>query len=272
MLWVFSSAVFAADIQPYLTNAAIAIARLEFERAYEIYSSGLEQQPGLKERAELLRFRALASELAANPDRAEADYDAFVQLAGDLDPDAYRLRGRFYFNRDRLDLALADYGAGAARFPDNGEFPNGQGLVLSNQGKFDEAVSRFDEAIRLNPASAEFVMGRAEAYDRSAQPMRALEDYDKALVLGKLSQRDMARLRTGRGHANFQLRQYGTAIEDLNAALELSPDMVNALKLRGLCFEREAKLDLASRDYQSVLKLAPADEWAAKRVQVLRGK
>ncbi|WP_441252461.1 tetratricopeptide repeat protein [Tardiphaga sp. 71_E8_N1_1] len=171
---------------------------------------------------------------------------------------------------NRLELSLADYSAGAQHFPNNGIFPNGQGLVLTNQGKFPEAIARFDEAIKLDPTSPVFQLGRAEAYNRSERPRKALDDYEEALSKGRLVPRDMARLRVGRGYANLKLNNCPVAIDDFNAALELSPRFANALKWRGLCLEKMGQIDSAIREYEAALKVKPSDSVLAERLQTMR--
>jgi tetratricopeptide (TPR) repeat protein len=152
------------------------------------------------------------------------DFTAAVEMVGSTDPRAYRGRGFFYHHQGRFELALADYTAGAKLFPDNGAFPNGQGLALMEHGKFEEAINRFDEAIRLDPTSGVFILGRAEAYNRSDRPQTALDDYDKALALGYLTQNDTYRLRVGVGDAHLKLKNEKAAIESLDKAVELSPN------------------------------------------------
>ncbi|MGX7743988.1 tetratricopeptide repeat protein [Rhodopseudomonas parapalustris] len=254
-----------------LVKAAAAIGELKFERAIEIYSAGLNQQPDVKDRAELLMMRGLAYALAKKPDRAEADYTEVIGLVGQSDPRAYDYRGDFYFRRNRLDLAFADYTAGAKLFPNNGRFPNGQGLVLTNQGKFGEAINRFDEAIRLNPKYGTFYLGRAEAYNRSGQPERALKDYVDALAQGDLSKGEIERLRAGRGHAYFRLKNYDAAINDFNVVLDASPDFINVLKWRGVSYQRLGDTKQAIADFEAVLKLDPSEEAIAKRIRELGG-
>jgi tetratricopeptide (TPR) repeat protein len=272
VLWPFCSAAIASDAQTYQTAAAVAVSKLDFERAIQIYSKGLEQQFSLKDRAELLRMRGVTAQLAKRWDQAEADFTAAVEMVGSTDPRAYRGRGFFYHHQGRFELALADYTAGAKLFPDNGAFPNGQGLALMEQGKFEEAINRFDEAIRLDPTSGVFMLGRAEAYNRSDRPQTALDDYDKALALGYLTQNDTYRLRVGVGDAHLKLKNEKAAIESLDKAVELSPNSTTALRYRGLAYERAGELDRAYRDYEAVLRLKPGDEFAVKRLQRLRSK
>lgn len=265
-------AALAADAQSYQLAAAVAVSKLDFARAIEIYSKGLEEPFSLQERADLLRMRGVAADLAGKRDQADADFNAVVRMVGSTDPRAYSERGFFYHSEGRPEQALADYSAGAALFPDNGNFPHGQGLALSNLGRFDEAIAKFNEAIRLDPASAKFVVGRAEAYARSERPQQALEDYARAPAIGRLTRDDTYRLHVGAGRAHAQLRNYKAAIESLDAAVELIPNSTTALRYRGLAYEAVNDLDRASRDYQAVLKLKPDDELATKRLQKLSAK
>ena len=143
-------------------------------------------------------------------------------------------------------------------------------MALGNLGRYDEAIVKFDEAIRLDPASAEFMLGRAEAYNRSDRPQRALEDYVKVPGLGHLARADTSRFRVGLGVAHFKLKDYKAAIECLDAAVELIPNSATALRYRALVFEAAHELDRASRDYEAVLKLKPGDDLATKRLATLR--
>jgi tetratricopeptide (TPR) repeat protein len=272
MLGPFCSVAIASDAQTFQVAAAVAVSKLDFERAIQIYSKGIEQQYSPKEHAELLLLRGITADLAKRWDLAEADFSAAVQMIGSTDARAYRERGFFYHHRGRLDLSLADYVAGAKLFPNEGKFPNGQGLVLTDLGKFDEAISRFDEAIRHDPTSGVFMLGRAEAYNRSDRPQMALEDYDRALALGHLTQDDSYRLRVGVGAAHLKLKNEKAAIESLDKAVELAPNDTTALRYRALAYETAGELDRASRDYEAVLRLKPGNEFAMTRLQKLRVK
>ena len=272
MLSVFSSGAFASDALSYQTAAASAVARLDFARALEIYTKGLEQPFDDKERAHLLLMRGIAADLANKSELALSDFNAVVKMVGDTDPRAYRERGFFYQHEGRYDLALADYTTGAKLFPRDAIFPNGQGRALMEQGKFDEAIARFDEAIRLDPASGPYVMNRAEAFARSDRPQIAIEGYDRALALGHLTGSDTYRLRVGAGSAHLALKNETAAIESLDKAVELNPKSPTALRHRGLAYERAGKLDRARRDYEAIIALKPGDKPATERLQKLSAR
>ena len=272
MLSLFCPAAIASDAQSYQTAAASAVAKLDYERALQIYSKGLEQQFSAKDQAELLLMRGITADLANKSDQAEADFNAVVKMIGNTDPRAYRERGFFDDSERRLERALADYATGAQLFPDNGIFPHHQGMVLCDLGRFDEAVSRAEEATKLDPASGLFMLGRAEAYHRSGRSERALEDYERALALGHLTRNDTYRLRVGMGSARLKLKNAKASIESLDKAVELIPNSPTALRYRGLAYEATGELDRAYRDYEAVLRLKPGDEFVVKRLEELRGK
>lgn len=255
-----------------ITTGISAFAKKDFDRSAEIYSKALGLRSAPKSDAKVLGFRAAAFWYAGKPEQAESDYTMVIKLVGETDPIAYHERGHFYHRTNRFDAALADYTTGARFFPDNGKFPNGQGLALSAKGNHDEAIKRFDDAIRLDPTSAVFVLGRAEAYNRSSRAQPALEDYDRALALGKLTLNDTGRLRSGRGYAYLVLKDYTAAIAEFDLALELQPGFVNALKWRGLSFEYLGDIGRALRDYEAVLKLKPSDTVVAQRIDELRAR
>ena len=73
------------------------------------------------------------------------------------------------------------------------------GRSYSDQQRFDEALSAFNEALRLEPGSA--------------------------------------LLRNARGYAYLRLRQYREAIADFNEALRLNPNYVNASRNRAVAME-----------------------------------
>jgi len=55
------------------------------------------------------------------------------------------------------------------------------GVQLSSAGRWEEAITEFDEAIRLNPRDVLAYYNRAIAYHNFGEYERAIEDYDKAL-------------------------------------------------------------------------------------------
>jgi protein O-mannosyl-transferase len=60
---------------------------------------------------------------------------------------------------------------------------NNLGLILEEKGQFDEAMSHYQEVIRLNPNDAVGYINRGNIYYKIGQYQMAIEDYNKAIGL-----------------------------------------------------------------------------------------
>jgi lipoprotein NlpI len=96
---------------------------------------------------------------------------------------------------------------------------------------------------------------------------RAVEDYDKAISQGHLSQDDLVRLQVGRGYAYLSLTTCSAAAADFTAALKFNPAFSKGLKWHGLYLERMDQTDKAVRDYEAALELKPLDSVLAKKLR-----
>ena len=58
-----------------------------------------------------------------------------------------------------------------------------KGLALYNQGRYDEAIKAYNEAIRLDPEDAEAWFGKGSALDSLGKYDEAIKAYDEAIRL-----------------------------------------------------------------------------------------
>ncbi|MFK4510063.1 tetratricopeptide repeat protein [Bradyrhizobium daqingense] len=94
--------------------------------------------------------------------------------------------------------------------------------------------------------------------DRQAElPARATA-CDNLLSADRVAGKDKAIALSVRGNTLLNKRDYVRAIEVLSSALDLDPDYVVTLNLRGLAYERSGKEDLAMADYNLALQKRPA--------------
>lgn len=117
-----------------------------------------------------------------------------------------------------------------------GMFERGQ--KLSQDGKYDEAVKSFDEAIRLKPQFPNAFVGRGKAYLQQKQFDHALQDFNEAIRL----KADLPFAFIERGRLYNQLAEFQRAIQDFDEALRLNPNLVRAYEGRAV-----AKLKLGDR-------------------------
>lgn len=96
------------------------------------------------------------------------------------------------------------------------------------QKRYQEAIPDFDEAIRLNPNSAQAFYGRGNAYLATRQYVRAIQDFDRAISLAPKD----SRAYSNRCAAHAMLGKLERAIADCDRALQLNPNDAQARAFR----------------------------------------
>ena len=95
---------------------------------------------------------------------------------------AYAFRGNTYLRFKEYDQALQDAEAALKLDPTLEDPYNTRGIVLG-QGKQQQAIADFTEAIRLNPRQFAYYSNRAWAYNLNKEYLKALADCDQALTM-----------------------------------------------------------------------------------------
>lgn len=93
--------------------------------------------------------------------------------------------------------------------------------------------------------------------DRQAEAQARATACDNLLNADKVTGKDKSIALAVRGNTLINKRDYVHAIEILSTALDLDPDYVIALNLRGLAYERRGQDDLAMADYNLALQKRP---------------
>ena len=127
------------------------------------------------------------------------------------------------------------------------------GYLLSGQGKHEEAISAYDEALRLQPDHAVFYNNRGNAKSNLGQHEAALGDYNEALRLKP----DFAEAYNNRGNVKSILRRHEAAIVDFDEALRLKPDYAEAYNNRGSTKGQLGQLEAALSNFDDALRLKP---------------
>lgn len=129
-----------------------------------------------------------------------------------------------------------------------------RGAALDALGQSDRALDDYNEAIRRDPKSPLAFFGRGVLLaSRKRAFTRAIADFDKVLEL----QPDNIDALILRGDAYSQLGQPGRALSDLNRAVTEAPDNAQAVLHRGVAQGRRGESSLALADYDQALKLDP---------------
>lgn len=142
-----------------------------------------------------------------------------------------------------------------------------QGSCLTNLKRYEQALASFNEAVELDPNSANGWLGRGLALCR-------LERYEQALVsLEKVIELDLnnALVWFGRGTLLYYLQRYEEALASYDKAIELNQNYVSAWFSRGELLERLKRYEAALASFDQGIKLdcSNARAWG-KRGWVLK--
>lgn len=129
------------------------------------------------------------------------------------------------------------------------------GLVDMKLKKYTRAISALDSAIKLNPDNTDYLLNRGIAYQMMGDTVKAINDYQKTLVLdaeNSLARHNLASLSLP--HTDPQ-----ATIKLLNEAIEKNPKESYSYAQRGFVKIRLGDFKGAQDDYSVALKLDPTD-------------
>ena len=160
------------------------------------------------------------------------------------------------------------------------------GYLLIQQGKPEDAIDAYEEAIRLNLDFAEAYNDRGGAKYRLGQYDEAIDDCSKAIDLklnypGAYYNRGLAKYKLGRydeaiddcskaidlklnypgaylnrGNAKNALGRHDEAIDDFDKAIDQKPDYAEAYFNRGIAKNKLGRTDEARQDFEKARALA----------------
>lgn len=130
---------------------------------------------------------------------------------------------------------------------------HGIALSLSKEGKINEAIYHYNEAIRLKPNYAEAYNNRGTIYVKLRQYQLAMEDFNKAILLYP----NYAEAHYNKGLTYFMIGQYQSAIKYYNKAITLKPDDADAYSNRGNAFNKLGQYQRAILDYNASIQFKP---------------
>ena len=127
------------------------------------------------------------------------------------------------------------------------------GIVLFDEGKMQEAMDHYNEAIRLKPDNTDAYFNKGNVYAKRGDYQRAFENYNEAIRLKP----DNAAAYNNRGKVFENLSEYESAIGDYNEAIRLKPDNVLAYYNRGNLYDKLGRYQLAIENYDEAIRLKP---------------
>lgn len=133
-----------------------------------------------------------------------------------------------------------------------------RGNRAQDEGRLQDAMDAYSEAIKADPENAGAYVGRGNIYKDLGDPEEAIKAYDKAIELDP----DYADAYNNRGIIYKDIGHPEKAIKDYNKAIELKPDYADAYNNRGIAYRDSGHPEEAIRDYDKAIELKPNDPTA----------
>jgi tetratricopeptide (TPR) repeat protein len=234
--------------------------RNEFDRAISAFDTAIGF---VSNRSDLYVSRGNVQLFRGRLDEAFADYDK----AASLDPqsvDAFNGRGVVENFRGEHDAAIADFNKAIELTPTMSMIYVNRGELLLDMGRRAEALPDLDKAIALDnetisttaktdPNGFNALLDRAYAKVLKGDLDGGIADANQALAIDPRSKEAL----DTRGLAYAGKKNFARAIADLSQGIAIGGYVTQIYRHRAETYEAAGSHELASEDYEAVLRLAP---------------
>jgi tetratricopeptide (TPR) repeat protein len=186
------------DADSYANRGLICIAQRRFDLALEDFDRGIQLDPQLA-----MAYWGRGSALIGKDqrDRAIKDFNKAIEL----NPNTFEFflsRGMAYLTEGKTDLALADFKRGVEVNPQRSEGHLLLGIIYFDKGQYKQAIAVLTRGINLSPKmdqeKSQALLFRAQAYEKTGEPQKALADYQAVLKAATPSMGKESRYAAGR--------------------------------------------------------------------------
>jgi tetratricopeptide (TPR) repeat protein/predicted aspartyl protease len=232
----------------------------------------------------------------APPPAAESASAQPEETSSPADAAGYARRGAAFAARREFGRAVADFTKACELDPANGKYFLQRGQAQLVLGRQFQAMSDFNEALRLIPDDVDARLSRARLHIAGHDAASARADLavaDKTAASQSNVRREIGSLYMRLNDPGAALVQYnqwvsahdrevdlpevlnsrcwarallGTeldkALDDCDEAVRSKPDSAEYLDSRGLVYLRQGKLDKALADYDAALHIEPKQAWS----------
>lgn len=134
-----------------------------------------------------------------------------------------------------------------------------EGVKLGNADKIEEALSKFQKAVFLEPKQFLYQLKLAYAYEMLGRIAEARATYEAALALKS----DSPEAHNGLGNVLRRTRLFDLAEKEYQAAMKLKKNYAEAMRGLAVLYAETDKLDAAADMYVKALKANPKDSEVA---------
>jgi Flp pilus assembly protein TadD len=163
-------------------------------------------------------------------------------------------RGGYRKNGD-FDKAIADFNEAIRLNPKSAQGHVNRGSAYGEQGELDKAIAEYSEATQLNPKNAEAYINRGITYSMKGDLDKAIADCNEAIRISP----NNSHAYYGRGFAYREKGDFDKAVADFTDAIRLDPKNTQVYCIRGAVYEKKGDFDKAITDFTEVIRLDPKD-------------
>jgi tetratricopeptide (TPR) repeat protein len=169
------------------------------------------------------------------------------------DAQAHYVRGNIFYDKFEYDNALSEYTAAIRLNPNDARFYIERGNTWDENKQPEKALADYGEALRLDPRSGSAFLNRAVIWIEKKDYDKALNDFNDGI---RLEPRN-ALARCDRGYVLSLKNDNDNAMADYNEAIRLDPKMALAYHNRGDVWLDKKQYDKAINDYSEAIRLDP---------------
>jgi len=188
------------------------------------------------------------------PDAAIAGCNNVIQDTTSNLATAFYFRGEANALKRDYDRAIADYTQAITLSPNDADFLTGRAAAYEAKKDLDRAMADYNQAIKVNPKAVHVFNSRGAAFQRKGDYARASADYGEVTRLQPTNADAWGARCWVRAIDGRELRQ---ALSDCDQALKIKPDSVDVLDTRGVVYLKLNQNDAALKDFDAALKLEP---------------
>ena len=175
------------------------------------------------------------------------------QKPKDQDADTYLSKGFALSLKKDYKEAITNYDQAIKLNPNLAEAYNNRGNVRDDLGDKQGAIADYDQAIKLNPNWANAYIGRGHVRSELGDKQGALTDFDQGIKLNP----NVAAAYNNRGGVRFELGDKQSAFTDFDQAIKLNPNFALAYNNKGQAHSELGDKQGAIDDYTQAIKLNP---------------
>jgi len=163
----------------------------------------------------------------------------------------YDKRGKIYEDLEKYENAISDYTEAIKIDPDSIDRYNKRIEIYKILKEYDKAILDYTEIIRLDPKSAYRYRNRAEIYGILQKYEEAIADYTEAINLEPSSDS----LYVERAQLYEKIQKYEEAVTDYTKVIELKPDSFNIYNSRGYLYIDLKEYEKAVTDFTQAIQI-----------------